>query len=69
MATLYGVKALIGIFAVIFFLLVVFIIAFNVLLLLLPVIIVLGLLGYFFRKLHKVKKPKKEYIDVEFKEK
>ena len=62
-----GVKGLLILLAGIFVAIVILLIAFNLLIFLLPLIIVLVLLSYLFRILNKVKKGKSnDYINIDF---
>ena len=70
MIRLRGIKAWIMILVFLVITITVLALIFHIILFLIPVILVLLVLSYFFRMLNKVKKDQpKDYIDIEFKEK
>jgi hypothetical protein len=65
-----GIKAWITILLFVIIAVAVLALVFQILIFLIPLIIVLVILSYFFRMLNKVKKDQpKDYIEVEFKDK
>ncbi len=66
--TARGLKAWIIVLFILLGIIFILILLFHLLVFLLPVIIVLAIIGYFFRMLNKVKKDKKkDFVDVKFK--
>ncbi len=63
-----GIKSLIGSLIALALIIIFLVLVFNVLLFLIPLIIILGIIGYFLKVLKKLKKGKpKDYIDIKYK--
>ena len=63
-----GIKSLVGSLVALAMIILFLVFIFNILLFLIPLIIILAVIGYFFRVLRNIKKGKrKDYIDIEYK--